>query len=140
MFAELGSWLRAQRQARGWNASEMARQLRGAAKASGDVLPGNQTLVTYLRRWEHGQIAPSERYTLHYCIALGIDAAHFGPPAPPWSRPVDAGLSESPDVTYREIEEPDPAGSWIEREVLMTATKAATTPNGSNAATSARPR
>jgi transcriptional regulator with XRE-family HTH domain len=121
MPAELGSWLRAQRQARGWNASEMARQLRRAATANGDVVPGNQTLFTYLRRWEHGQVAPSERYTLHYCTALGIDPRHFGPPAPPWPRPVDAGLSESPAVAYRESQEPDPGGSWIEREVLMTA-------------------
>jgi transcriptional regulator with XRE-family HTH domain len=121
MPAELGSWLRAQRQARGWNASEMARQLRRAATANGDVVPGNQTLFTYLRRWEHGQVAPSERYTLHYCAALGIDPRHFGPPAPPWPRPVDAGLSESPAVAYRESQEPDPGGSWIEREVLMTA-------------------
>jgi transcriptional regulator with XRE-family HTH domain len=121
MPAELGSWLRAQRQARGWNASEMARQLRRAATASGDILPGNQTLFTYLRRWEHGHIAPSERYALHYCTALGIDPARFGPPATPWSRPVDAALSGSPDVAYREAQETPSTGSWIEREVLMTA-------------------
>jgi transcriptional regulator with XRE-family HTH domain len=144
MTEELGAWLRAQRQARGWNASEMARQLRRAAKSNGDTLPGNQTLFTYLRRWEHGLVCPSERYTLHYCTALGIEPGQFGPDQPPETahgtahpvvtalperplvphvtpKPADAGLSAPPHVAYRWIQEPDLAGSWVEREVLMTA-------------------
>ena len=68
----LGAALRARRQAHGWNVPEMARQLREAAKASGDrSVPGNKALCTYIRRWERGPIGPSERYRLHYCKASG---------------------------------------------------------------------
>jgi transcriptional regulator with XRE-family HTH domain len=111
MTEELGPWLRTQRQARGWNASELSRQLRRAARTCGDTLPGNQTLFTYVRRWEHGLIRPSERYTLYYCKAFGIEPAQFGPPR----------LSAPPPVAYRWTQEPEPVGSWVEREVLMTA-------------------
>jgi transcriptional regulator with XRE-family HTH domain len=111
MTEELGPWLRTQRQARGWNASELSRQLRRAARTCGDTLPGNQALFTYIRRWEHGLIRPSERYTLYYCKALGIEPAQFGPPR----------LSAPPPVAYRWTQEPEPVGSWVEREVLMTA-------------------
>jgi transcriptional regulator with XRE-family HTH domain len=133
MAAELGAWLRTQRQARGWNASEMARQLRRAAKSNGDVLPGNQALFTYLRRWEHGAVIPSERYALHYCRAFGIEPAGFGEalpnpaalpqPSAPDVLPAssDADLSTPPHVAYRWFQESDLRGSWIEREVLMTA-------------------
>jgi transcriptional regulator with XRE-family HTH domain len=133
MAAELGAWLRTQRQARGWNASEMARQLRRAAKSNGDVLPGNQALFTYLRRWEHGAVIPSERYALHYCRAFGIEPARFGEalpnsaalpqPSAPDVLPAssDADLSTPPPVAYRWFQESDLRGSWIEREVLMTA-------------------
>jgi transcriptional regulator with XRE-family HTH domain len=140
MAAELGTWLRTQRQARGWNASEMARQLRRAAKSNGDILPGNQALFTYLRRWEHGAVVPSERYALHYCRAFGIEPAQFGSgrgdvaaaipdaAALPQSSvrhllpgPPDAVLSAPSHVAYRWIQESDLRGSWIKREVLMTA-------------------
>jgi transcriptional regulator with XRE-family HTH domain len=144
MTEELGAWLRAQRQARGWNASEMARQLRRAAKSNGDTLPGNQTLFTYLRRWEHGLVCPSERYTLHYCTALGVEPGQFGPDQPAETahapehpavaalpgrplvphvipKPADTGLSAPPHVAYRWTQEPNFSGSWLQREVLMTA-------------------
>lgn len=144
MTEEFGAWLRAQRQARGWNASEMARQLRRAAKSNGDTLPGSQTLFTYLRRWEHGLVCPSERYRLHYCTALGIEPGQFGPGQPPETahgpahpavaalpgrplvphvipEPADIGLSAPPHVAYRWSQEPNLNGSWLEREVLMTA-------------------
>jgi hypothetical protein len=51
MSAELRAWLRAQRQARGWNVPEMARRLRRAARSSGDLVPDNTALCTYVRRW-----------------------------------------------------------------------------------------
>lgn len=129
MAAELGAWLRTQRQARAWNASEMARQLRRAAQSNGDVLPGNQALFTYLRRWEHGAVTPSERYALHYCRAFGIEPTQFGEPrslpqpSAPDGRPVppEADLSTPSRIAYRWFQESDLRGSWIEREVLMTA-------------------
>jgi transcriptional regulator with XRE-family HTH domain/tetratricopeptide (TPR) repeat protein len=83
MPADLASWLREQRQGCGWSVPEMARRLREAAKTNGDkFVPGNKAVCTYIRRWERGQVAPSERYMLHYCVALGIPPAQFGQPAP----------------------------------------------------------
>ena len=82
MSQELGAWLRQQRQARGWPIPEMARQLRRAAAASGDALPGNNGLHRNIRRWESGTGSLSERYKLHYCTALGIPLARFGPGHP----------------------------------------------------------
>jgi transcriptional regulator with XRE-family HTH domain len=79
MTSELSGWLRARRQACGWNVPEMARQLREAAKATGDrAVPGNKAVCSYIRRWERDQVAPSERYKLHYCKAFGITPAEFG--------------------------------------------------------------
>lgn len=82
MSQELGAWLRQQRQIRGWPIPEMARQLRRAAAASGDALPGNNGLHRNIRRWESGTGSLSERYKLHYCNALGIPPARFGPGHP----------------------------------------------------------
>lgn len=85
---EIGTWLRAQRQARGWNIPETARQLRAAAKATGDKsVPGNKALCTYIRRWERGQIEPSERYKLHYCKTFGIPPAAYGHSTPQHNPP-----------------------------------------------------
>jgi transcriptional regulator with XRE-family HTH domain len=82
MSAELGAWLREQRQAHGWPVPEMARQLRQSAEASGDALPGSNGLQRNIRRWESGQGTVSERYKLHYCSVLGIPPAQFGPGHP----------------------------------------------------------
>jgi len=81
MADTLSAWLREQRVARGWSAAEMGRQLRNAAKANGDnTAPGAAILTSYVRRWETGKIGLTERYRLHYCTALGIPPAQFGPP------------------------------------------------------------
>src|SRR5260370_34069375 len=84
MSHELGAWLRQQRQARGWPIPEMARQLRQAAKARNDKLPGNDGLLRNIRRWERGTSGMSERYKLHYCDALHIPPDQFGPDQPPY--------------------------------------------------------
>ena len=139
MSAELGQWLRQQRQSRSWNVPELARQLRQAARASGDTLPGSDCLCTMIRRWERGS-GVSERYLLHYCRTFRITPEQFGPRDP---RPVPAGPAElvlartalpffangqhaaglpiSPDLAYRWTQEPGTGGSWIQREVLMAA-------------------
>jgi hypothetical protein len=80
MSPELAAWLRQQRQARGWNVPELARQMRRAAGASGDTLPGSNCLWTVIRRWEHNG-GVSERYRLHFCKTFGITPAQFGPQA-----------------------------------------------------------
>ncbi len=80
---DLGTWLRQQRRARGWPVPEMARRLREAAKDSGDnTVPGNEAMCRNLRRWESGGGGVSERYQLHYCEALGLSPAQFGPGRP----------------------------------------------------------
>jgi transcriptional regulator with XRE-family HTH domain len=121
----LGAALRAQRQARGWNVPEMARQLREAAKASGDKsVPGNKALCTYIRRWERGTIGPSERYRLHYCKAFGLPPDRIGP-WPGSGEPVNSspalgatGIPAWAELAYRGMGEP---GSPVGREVLMAA-------------------
>ncbi len=139
---ELGAWLRAQRQAQGWNIPEMARQLREAAKATGDKsIPDNKTLSSYIRRWERGHNDPSERYKLHYCKAFGILPGDYGPsqcseyPAVAPGTPATAALvipacppepagfdmPSAPLVAYRGSQKPHLGSSWVEREVLMAA-------------------
>lgn len=73
----LGSFLREQRQARGWDVPEMARQLRQAAGSFGETVPGNDSLVAEIRRWERGRVGVSERYRLFFCKAFGIAPAQF---------------------------------------------------------------
>jgi hypothetical protein len=71
MSAELGAWLRQQRQARGWARPEMARQLIKAAQASGDrSVPGLDSMCHNIYRWERGarkshrpRTSPARGYT-----------------------------------------------------------------------------
>jgi len=149
MSHELSAWLRQQRQAHGWPVPEMARQLRAAAKDNGDTtVPASDAMCRNIRRWESGHGGVSERYKLHYCKALGIPLAQFGPgrpqqesddpattsaaPSPPAVRagtlvpylsPGVGELDRAPaaNVAYRWMQEPVVGGSWIEREVLMAA-------------------
>ena len=74
-----GQWLRDQRQARGWNVPQMRRQLREAAEAAGDKLPGNDCLSVMIHRWEDDRSGISERYQLHFCRAFQMPPGSFGP-------------------------------------------------------------
>ncbi len=88
-------WLRQQRQTRGWAVPEMARQLREAAQAVGDMLPSSPTLI---RRWERGA-GVSERYRLHYCRVLGIAFDQFGTDWPCQQAPAEpAATALSPSA------------------------------------------
>jgi transcriptional regulator with XRE-family HTH domain len=78
MSQQLGAWLRARRRDRGWDVPGMARQLAKAAGGERDALPGLDSLVAYVRRWERGGCGISERYMLLYCAALGIAPGEFG--------------------------------------------------------------
>ena len=70
-----GTWLREQREARGWARRDMARRLIQAGHDTGDTtMPSIDSLCTYIRRWEHGH-GLTERYKLHYCTALAIGLA-----------------------------------------------------------------
>src|SRR5580658_4474402 len=80
MLDPISTWLREQRLAHGWSVAEMGRQLHLAARQTGDhTLPRTAILASYVRRWEAGKIGLTERYRLHYCTALGIPPAQFGP-------------------------------------------------------------
>lgn len=79
----LGQWLRRQREARGIARREMARRLIQAGQAAGDTsVPGIESICQYIRRWENGECALTERYKLYYCEVFGIPAAEFGSQAP----------------------------------------------------------
>jgi hypothetical protein len=76
-----GEWLRDQRQARGWTITQMTRKLSEAAAESGDRLPGRNSLIQMIHRWEDNVNGMSERYRLHYCRAFQIPHDRFGEPA-----------------------------------------------------------
>ncbi|HET9079048.1 MAG TPA: helix-turn-helix transcriptional regulator [Trebonia sp.] len=136
MTTDLGTWLRAQREERGWSRSEMGRRLIAAARETGDAaLPDAETVRGYIYRWEHGKTrALSERYVLYYCRALAIKPAQFGPrpqqpepaPGPAVTRPAAVlpagdGMPYCQHVAYRGMETPNIGQSTVRQEVLMAA-------------------
>src|SRR6516162_10642343 len=58
--------LRRWRQARGWDVPRMARELRKAARDSGEDVAAHHGLVKMIPQWERGDRAPRERYRLLY--------------------------------------------------------------------------
>ena len=58
--------LRQWREARGWDVPRMARELRNAAKGSGEDVAAHHGLVKMIPQWERGSRAPRERYRLLY--------------------------------------------------------------------------
>jgi hypothetical protein len=78
MDAELGAWLRRQREDRGWNKHEMARHLIQAAGQAGDkAMPDISGMTHNIHRWER-EGGVSERHKLHYCRLLTIHPSQFG--------------------------------------------------------------
>jgi len=80
--------LRRWRESRGWDVPRMARELRRAARDSGEDVAAHHGLVKMIPRWERGDRAPRERYRLLYLrvfqdalgdlshgMALGTDVA-----------------------------------------------------------------
>ena len=83
-----GETLRRWRESMGWDVPRMARELRKAAKDSGEDVAAHHGLVKMIPQWERGNRAPRERYRLLYTkiftgaladlsggMALGVDAA-----------------------------------------------------------------
>lgn len=134
MTAKSGTWLRAQREERGWSRSHLARQLITAARDVGDdTMPAVDTLRKNIYRWENDEVDISERYRLLYCRVLGIKSARFGPqpeagiadtsviqPAalPPGPR---SGVPTSGPLAYRGIEVSEYKQPMVKQEVLMAA-------------------
>ena len=79
MADTLATWLRQQREARGWTRREMARQLIEAGHDAGDTtVPGMDSMCHNIHRWERGRGGLTERYKIHYCRAFGIHPSQFG--------------------------------------------------------------
>jgi transcriptional regulator with XRE-family HTH domain len=132
MTTDLGTWLRTQREERGWSRNEMGRRLIAAARETGDgTMPDADTIRGYIYRWEHGKASLSERYVLHYCRALGIKPAQFAVRAEPALGaaiiqptavlPSEDGVPSCQHVAYRGIEAPNIGQSTVRHEVLMAA-------------------
>ena len=134
MTAEHGTWLRAQREERGWSRSHMARQLITAARDAGvDAMPAVDTLRKNIYRWENNEVDISDRYRLLYCRVLAVKPAHFGlRPAPESAAgmtviqpaavlPTGRGVPSGSLVAYRGIEVPEYRPSMVRQEVLMAA-------------------
>ena len=83
-----GEILRRWREGKGWDVPRMARELRRAARDSGEDVAAHHGLVKMIPQWERGGRVPRERYRLLYVkifadalgdlsqgMALGADAA-----------------------------------------------------------------
>ena len=58
--------LRQWRESRGWDVPRMARELRKAARDTGEDVAAHHGLVKMIPQWERGVRAPRERYRLLY--------------------------------------------------------------------------
>jgi hypothetical protein len=67
-----GTTLRAWRRSRSWDVPEMARQLRCAARDTGQAVAAHEGLVRMIRSWERGDHELTERYELLYAAVLGV--------------------------------------------------------------------
>ncbi len=61
-----GEALRRWRESQGWDVPRMAREIRKAAKDSGEDVAAHHGLVKMIPQWERGGRAPRERYRLLY--------------------------------------------------------------------------
>lgn len=61
-----GESLRRWREGQGWDVPRMARELRKAARDSGEDVAAHHGLVKMIPQWERGGRAPRERYRLLY--------------------------------------------------------------------------
>jgi hypothetical protein len=96
MSEQTGAWLRRERESRGWDRPEMARQLIAAARSRGaGQMPGVKSLTHNIYRWEGGD-GVSQRYMLAYCAAFGIKPADFPRRASSRRSPRPSGLPADP--------------------------------------------
>jgi hypothetical protein len=61
-----GENLRSWRESQGWDVPRMARELRKAARDTGEDVAAHHGLVKMIPQWERGGRAPRERYRLLY--------------------------------------------------------------------------
>ena len=75
-----GATLRHWREAKGWDVPRMARELRKAARDTGEDVAAHHGLVKMIPQWERGARAPRERYRLLY-LKIFQDALGSSPDA-----------------------------------------------------------
>ena len=71
--------LRLWRESKGWDVPRMARELRKAARDSGEDVAAHHGLVKMIPQWERGNRAPRERYRLLYLKVFGDIAGDLSP-------------------------------------------------------------
>ena len=67
-----GENLRQWRESQGWDVPRMARELRKAARDSGEDVAAHHGLVRMIPQWERGNRVPRERYRLLYRQIFGV--------------------------------------------------------------------
>ena len=72
-----GEALRGWRESRGWDVPRMAREIRKAARESGEDVAAHHGLVKMISQWERGNRAPRERYRLLYLRIFQGDLGDF---------------------------------------------------------------
>lgn len=111
MAAELGAWLRQQREARCWPRAEMARRLVQAGRDAGDTaMPTAGSMLHNIHRWER-EGGVSERHKLHYCRVLGILPGQFGP-GQPAGPPGTLAATAAPPQPIRAVPAVNAAPEW----------------------------
>jgi len=71
--------LRRWRESKGWDVPRMARELRKAARDTGEEVAAHHGLVKMIPQWERGSRAPRERYRLLYLKVFGDIAGDLSP-------------------------------------------------------------
>lgn len=71
--------LRQWRESQGWDVPRMARELRKAARDTGEDVAAHHGLVKMIPQWERGNRAPRERYRLLYLKVFGDIAGDLLP-------------------------------------------------------------
>jgi transcriptional regulator with XRE-family HTH domain len=71
--------LRQWRESKGWDVPRMARELRKAARDTGEDVAAHHGLVKMIPQWERGNRAPRERYRLLYLKVFGDMARDLSP-------------------------------------------------------------
>jgi transcriptional regulator with XRE-family HTH domain len=69
--------LRLWRESKGWDVPRMARELRKAARDTGEDVAAHHGLVKMIPQWERGARAPRERYRLLYLKVFGDMAGNL---------------------------------------------------------------
>jgi transcriptional regulator with XRE-family HTH domain len=99
-----GENLREWRESHGWDVPRMARELRKAARDSGEDVAAHHGLVRMIPQWERGNRVPRERYRLLYRQIFG---AGLGDLSPGMALGADVALRLA-EVRSRAARLPDP--------------------------------